>query len=127
MTARVESGACFCGAIAAELRGEPFWICYDHDDDCRRALGSPLTIWVGYRPDQVRFTRGSPRSFSKTAGVVRTFCPDCGTSSSLRAVRLGWRVRRNRSPTSSRWTTACAASFPWLSEWSCPFLPGGHF
>ena len=80
MTGRIETGACFCGAIAAEMRGEPFWICYDHDDDCRRAIGSPLNIWVGYRPNQFRLTRGAPRSFSKTKGVTRTFCPDCGTS-----------------------------------------------
>lgn len=80
MSDRIETGACFCGAIAAELRGEPFWICYDHDDDCRRALGGPLTVWVGYRPDEFRLIRGTPKSFSKTKGVVRTFCPDCGTS-----------------------------------------------
>jgi hypothetical protein len=80
MSGRIETGGCFCGAIAAEMHGEPFWICYDHDDDCRRAIGSPLTIWVGYRPDQFRLTRGTPKSFSKTSGVVRTFCPDCGTS-----------------------------------------------
>lgn len=36
---RVETGGCFCGAITAEMRGEPFWICFDHDDDCRRAIG----------------------------------------------------------------------------------------
>jgi hypothetical protein len=52
MSARIETGACFRGAIAAEMSGEPFWICYDYDDDCRRAIGSPLTIWVGYRPEQ---------------------------------------------------------------------------
>ena len=80
MAEGIDTGACFCGAIAAEVRGEPFWVAYDHDDDCRRALGSPLTVWVGFRPDQVRFTRGTPKAFSKTAGVVRTFCPDCGTS-----------------------------------------------
>ena len=80
MSERVETGACFCGAIAAEMRGEPFWIAFDHDDDCRRAIGSPMTVWVGYRPSQVRLTRGTPKSFSKTRGVVRTFCPDCGTA-----------------------------------------------
>lgn len=80
MSERVETGACFCGAITAEMHGEPFWIAVDHDDDCRRAIGGPLTVWVGYRPAQVRFTRGTPKSFSKTKGVTRTFCADCGTS-----------------------------------------------
>jgi len=64
----------------AEMHGEPFWISFDHDDDCRRAIGCPLTIWIGHRPDQFRLTRGMPKSFSRTKGVVRTFCPDCGTS-----------------------------------------------
>src|SRR4051812_34960293 len=31
------------------MHGEPFWICYDHDDDCRRAIGSLVNVWVGYR------------------------------------------------------------------------------
>ena len=80
MSRRIETGACFCGAIAAEIHGEPFWICYDHDDDCRRAIGSPLNIWVGYRPNQFRVMRGHPKSFSRTKGITRTFCPECGTS-----------------------------------------------
>lgn len=80
MRERLEHGSCFCGSIVAELEGEPFWITYDHDDDCRKALGSPLTIWIGYKREHVRFTSGSPMTFSKTPGVERSFCADCGTS-----------------------------------------------
>jgi hypothetical protein len=80
MAERTETGRCFCGAIAAEMTGEPFWICFDHDEDCRRAVGGPLAVWIGYRPAQVRITRGEPARFSRTAGVVRTFCGRCGTS-----------------------------------------------
>jgi hypothetical protein len=80
MSERKESGSCFCGAIIAEMRGEPFWICYDHDSDCRRAIGSPVVVWVGYRPEEFSLIKGNPRSFSKTKGVVRTFCSNCGTS-----------------------------------------------
>jgi hypothetical protein len=76
----METGSCYCGAVAAQLSGEPFWICYDHDDDCRRAIGSPLNIWVGYRPAEFRLIRGVPKAFSRTKGVTRTFCADCGTS-----------------------------------------------
>jgi hypothetical protein len=89
MDGQVETGSCFCGAITAELHGEPFWICYDHDDDCRRAVGSPLNVWVGYRTHQIRLTRGKPRACSKTSGIVRTFCPDCGTSIGYRDDGLG--------------------------------------
>lgn len=78
--ARIDRGHCFCGAITAEFSGDPFWICFDHDDDCRRAIGSPLTIWIGYRPDQVDWLGPKPKTFSKTRGVVRSFCSECGTS-----------------------------------------------
>jgi len=83
-TDQEERGACFCGEIVAELSGTPFWVCYDHDDDCRKAVGSPLMIWVGVRPPQLRLTRGTPKSFSKTSGVTRTFCGTCGTSITYR-------------------------------------------
>jgi hypothetical protein len=80
MSDRVETGSCFCGAITAEMQGEPFWICYDHDDDCRRAIGGAVNVWVGYRPDQVVITSGKPAVFSKTPGISRSFCATCGTS-----------------------------------------------
>jgi hypothetical protein len=80
MNERVETGHCFCGAVAAEMRGEPFWICYDHDDDCRRAVGGPLTVWVAYRPSGFRWSKGNPKTYSGTKGVNRTFCPECGSS-----------------------------------------------
>jgi hypothetical protein len=70
------------------MTGEPFWVCYDHDDDCRRAIGSPLTIWVGYPLENFTVTSGTPKPFSKTQGVVRTFCTECGTSISYSDGRL---------------------------------------
>ena len=101
MDDQIETGSCFCGAISAEMRGDPFWICYDHDDDCRRAIGSPVNIWVGYRTNQFRLIRGEPKSFSKTRGVVRTFCPECGTSIGYLDEGLGDQLYRP----SASWTT----------------------
>jgi hypothetical protein len=89
MITRCERGSCFCGAIAAEMMGEPFWIIYDHDDDCRKAIGAPLTIWVGYRTEKVRFVQGVPKAFSRTPGVMRTFCAECGSSIGYRDDGLG--------------------------------------
>lgn len=80
MAERVETAACFCGTITARFEGEPFWISSDHDDDCRRATGGAILVWVGYRPDQVTFTGGTPAHYSRTPGVVRRFCARCGTS-----------------------------------------------
>ncbi len=80
MTERIETAGCFCGAIRAECRGEPFWIHYDHDDDCRRAIGGPLTVWIGYRPEQFNIVQGKVKTYSKTPGVIRSFCGRCGSS-----------------------------------------------
>lgn len=127
MSERRETGACFCGAIAAEMTGEPFWICYDHDDDCRRAIGSPLTVWVGYRPAQVRFTRGTPKTFSRTRGVVRSFCGDCGSAIDYRDegtpdelyLAIGFLAGRRASSPKPMPTGACA--YPgWPSTTACP-------
>lgn len=77
---RIERGSCFCGQIVLEARGEPFWINADHDDDCRKAIGGPMTVWIGYRQGQVRFLCGEPKRFSRTPGVTRGFCATCGSS-----------------------------------------------
>lgn len=65
MSERTETCSCFC---------------FDHDDDCRKAIGSPLTVWVGYRPSQLRLVSGEFKIFSKTPGIERSFCGRCGTS-----------------------------------------------
>jgi hypothetical protein len=39
-----------------------------------------MTIWIGYRPDQCRWSGAAPKTFSKTRGVIRSFCSECGTS-----------------------------------------------
>lgn len=80
MVERYETGRCFCGEITAGMHGEPFWICFDHDSDCRRATGGAVIVWIGYRPDQFKILTGEPRRFSRTKGVVRTFCESCGTT-----------------------------------------------
>jgi hypothetical protein len=86
---RIETGSCFCGRISLVARGEPFWINADHDDDCRKAIGGPLTVWIGYRREQIAFTAGTLRSFSKTPGVSRGFCHNCGSSISYVDEGLG--------------------------------------
>lgn len=34
---RIERGHCFCEAVKAEFSGDPFWICFDHDDAGERS------------------------------------------------------------------------------------------
>ena len=39
-----------------------------------------LTSGLDIVPKQVSFTSGQPKAYSRTPGVTRTFCADCGTS-----------------------------------------------
>lgn len=39
-----------------------------------------MPVWIGYRPGQVKFIRGNPKTFSKSHGIKRSFCSDYGPS-----------------------------------------------
>jgi len=40
----------------------------------------PFVVWVGFPPGNVEFTAGASRVARSSPGVLRGFCPDCGTS-----------------------------------------------
>jgi hypothetical protein len=73
VSARRESGSCFCVAVIAEMRGDPFWVCFDHDADCRRATGSALVVWVCYSISC--FDEGLPNELYVALGF--TDHPEC--------------------------------------------------
>lgn len=73
-------GSCFCGQIRFRFRGRPLWITYDHDSDCRKAIGAPLVVWVGYRTSDVELVAGMPAVYNSSPGIRRSFCARCGTS-----------------------------------------------
>ena len=72
-------GGCRCGRTTLEAAGEPFQVSYCHCDDCRRASGAPVTLFVGFASGAVRFGGEAPARWSQVEGVERLFCPVCGT------------------------------------------------
>ena len=74
------TGGCMCGAVRFEAVGEPFWVGHCHCNSCRRHTGAPVTTYVGFKQEQVRFTGGERRIHNSSPGVGRAFCGDCGTS-----------------------------------------------
>lgn len=40
----------------------------------------PLSVWVGFPPERISFTRGKPAIHSSSEGVLRGYCQDCGTT-----------------------------------------------
>ncbi len=87
MSGDVKTGRCLCGAVAFETTGDPLWVANCHCSDCRRASGGPMVTYAGFADDAVAFTRGEPKSYASSPGVVRQFCQDCGTSLTYRSER----------------------------------------
>ena len=73
------SGHCYCGAVRFEVNGESDWIGHCHCQSCRRASGSVMTTFAGFRHDQVVFTGAMPNRYSSDDGVTRSFCGQCGS------------------------------------------------
>jgi len=46
---------------------------------CRRHTGAPVVTYVGFKKDQVAFTKGERRVYNSSPGVGRAFCGQCGT------------------------------------------------
>jgi hypothetical protein len=72
-------GGCLCGATRYRATGKPFKSSYCHCNWCRGATGAPVTAWLLYDDGRIEFTRGSPKKYASSPGVLRGFCPTCGT------------------------------------------------
>lgn len=81
------SGGCLCGAVRYVARGAPLWSAHCHCESCRRATGSAMATYVGYRRNRVTQLGAAPASFASSPGVVRRFCGTCGTPISYEGER----------------------------------------
>src|SRR5215469_393202 len=72
-------GRCLCGAVRYRVTGEPVWVAHCHCDSCRRASSAALVTWAGFRRADFAFTAGEPATYRSSPGVVRRFCPRCGS------------------------------------------------
>ncbi len=79
----IRAGGCQCGAIRYEIAGAPTVVYTCHCRECQRQSGSAFAMAMVVPRDRFRITRGTPKSFARTAEsgrrVVGWFCPDCGT------------------------------------------------
>jgi len=77
------SGHCYCGAVKFEINGNSDWVGHCHCESCRRASGSVMTSFAGFKPEQVVFTSVMPNRFTTPDGVTRSFCGQCGSAVSF--------------------------------------------
>lgn len=71
---------CACGAVEAELTGEPVIQCYCHCTDCRDWLGAPVHAATVWPQDQAMFTKGADNvtTYLRTENSHRKSCKTCG-------------------------------------------------
>lgn len=74
-------GGCRCRAVRYRAEGAPLWVVHCHCRDCRQVAGTAFVTWIGFRANQVSFTRGDAARarYASSPGVTRTFCATCGT------------------------------------------------
>ena len=73
------SGACLCGQIRFEARGEPSGVNHCHCVQCQRSSGAAMLTWASWPLAAVRIA-GAPAQFESSPGVRRSFCPRCGST-----------------------------------------------
>ena len=72
-------GGCLCWATRYRVSGTPYKLAYCYCKWCRGATGAPVVAWSMYDAGQVEFIAGSPEKYASSPGVLRGFCPTCGT------------------------------------------------
>jgi hypothetical protein len=75
-------GGCYCGKVRYVAEGEPMMKAQCHCRECQYIAGGAPNLFMILKPDEFRYTRGTPRQFARSdleKPVTREFCPDCGT------------------------------------------------
>ena len=75
-------GGCYCGALRYVAEGEPSLKAQCHCRECQYISGGSANMFLLMPPDGFRYTKGAPKTFSRSDlenPVTREFCADCGT------------------------------------------------
>ena len=77
-TMAILSGRCMCGAVGWEYSGEITRNLVCHCADCQRATSSPLTAFLGMKPEHLKWS-GDVVHYESSPKTFRGFCPSCGS------------------------------------------------
>ncbi len=79
----MKTAQCNCGALRAEVTGEPEAVVVCHCTDCQRRTGSVLGVGAYYPKAQVQIS-GQSTAFVRDTAAGRkfhqNFCPTCGST-----------------------------------------------
>lgn len=84
---RIEGG-CLCGAVRFVATGAPKSVFWCHCQSCRRHLGAPVSVFVGFEHSAYQVTQGEIAKFASSPGTVRGFCRACGSTLTCETAQL---------------------------------------
>lgn len=79
---------CHCGCCRFVISASPIQVSYCHCADCRKAIGAPVSVFVGFRADAVESVSETPAVRQSSTHAERLFCSHCGTPVAYRDKRL---------------------------------------
>ena len=80
-------GGCYCGAVRYVAEGDPVLRAQCHCRACQHISGGAPNLFMLMPPAGFRFTKGTPKQFSRPDlenAVTREFCGACGTHMTTR-------------------------------------------
>ena len=121
------TGECHCGEVSFTATVDPQKVIICNCEDCQVTSGSAFRTIVMSEPDALEFTRGSPKSYIKTAdsGNKRelTFCTTCaspfysvtvGSDPKIYGIRVGvLKERKSLKPRKQIW---CQSAVDWTDS-----------
>ncbi len=80
-------GGCLCGAVRFIATGRPMGVYWCHCESCRKHTGAPASVFVAFKREAYRVTKGEITKFDSTPGQTRRgFCARCGSTLTCEAL-----------------------------------------
>jgi adenylate cyclase len=74
----VTKGQCACGSIGIEISQQALGAGFCHCKICKQSTGAPVSAWVAFPIEAVKFIGDQPRYYRLSLIAERGFCEKCG-------------------------------------------------
>ena len=83
---------CHCGGVEMVATFPSRFCAHCYCWSCRTTHAAGVVTWIGFRREQVRFTRGEElvRDYLSSRGTHRKFCSACGTRLAFESEHGSW-------------------------------------
>ena len=83
---------CHCGGVEMVAAFPSRFCSHCYCFSCRTTHAAGVVTWIGFKREQVRFTRGQElvSDYPSSKGTRRKFCTRCGTRLAFESEHQGW-------------------------------------